>query len=147
MFPLDFIFHLMFVCNSTRENLTLALSVAAKKKTLIVPDKDADGLTSGVILLKTLMFLGLPEDMISVHLMQKGSNIHKEEERKAMEAHNPSYVFVLDQGSRKSPPVVDNADCRVLLIDHTGRRQMTISRRAQSMSRRVSRHRWLRARY
>ena len=108
----------MFVCNSTRENLTLALSVAAKKKTLIVPDKDADGLTSGVILLKTLMFLGLPEDMISVHLMQKGSNIHEEEERKAMEAHNPSYVFVLDQGSRKSPPVVDNADCRVLLIDH-----------------------------
>ena len=52
-------FHLVFVCNQRRENLTPAFSVAAKKKTLIVPDKDADGLTSGVILLKTLMFLGL----------------------------------------------------------------------------------------
>lgn len=34
-------------------------SVAAQKKTLIVPDKDADGLSSGVIVHRTLVKLGL----------------------------------------------------------------------------------------
>ncbi|RYP20523.1 hypothetical protein DL767_009426 [Monosporascus sp. MG133] len=91
--------------------------VAAQKKTLIVPDKDADGLTSGVILQKTLVLLGLPRDLISAHLLQRGGDIHGEVERKAMAAHEPAYIFVLDQGSRKSPPVID-APHKALVIDH-----------------------------
>ncbi|RYP09649.1 hypothetical protein DL764_001191 [Monosporascus ibericus] len=91
--------------------------VAAQKKTLIVPDKDADGLTSGAILQKTLVLLGLPQDLISAHLLQRGGNIHGEVERRAMAAHEPAYIFVLDQGSRKSPPVID-APHKALVIDH-----------------------------
>ncbi|KAI8628200.1 DHH family protein [Xylariaceae sp. FL1651] len=91
--------------------------VAAKKTTLIVPDKDADGLTSGAILQKTLLLLGLDPGLISVHLLQKGTNIHNESERKAMAAQEPAYIFVLDQGSRKSPPVIDSPH-RALVIDH-----------------------------
>ncbi len=82
-----------------------------------MPDKDADGLTSGAILQKTLLLLGLPRDLISAHLLRKGSNIHEEAEREAMAAHGPAYVFVLDQGSRRSPPVID-APHRALVIDH-----------------------------
>ncbi|KAI1775095.1 DHH phosphoesterase [Hypoxylon cercidicola] len=90
---------------------------SAKKKTLIVPDKDADGLTSGAILQKTLVLLGLEPGLISAHLLQKGSNIHDERERVAMTAHEPEYIFVLDQGSRKSPAVIDSPH-KALVIDH-----------------------------
>lgn len=34
-----------------------------------------------------------------------------------MAAHDPAYIFVLDQGSRKSPPVIDTPH-KALLIDH-----------------------------
>ncbi|KAI0900205.1 DHH phosphoesterase [Annulohypoxylon nitens] len=91
--------------------------VTAKKKTLVVPDKDADGLTSGAILQKTLVLLGLDPDLISAHLLQKGTNIHDERERAAMAAYKPEYIFVLDQGSRKSPPVIDTSH-KALIIDH-----------------------------
>ncbi|KAI1760058.1 DHH phosphoesterase [Hypoxylon sp. FL1150] len=90
---------------------------SSKKKTLIVPDKDADGLTSGSILQKTLVLLGLAPDLISAHLLQKGSNIHDERERTAMAAHEPAYIFILDQGSRKSRPVIDSPH-KALVIDH-----------------------------
>ncbi|KAI0158704.1 DHH family protein [Pestalotiopsis sp. NC0098] len=89
----------------------------AGKRTLIVPDKDADGLTSGAILQKTLVLLGLDPDLISAHLLQKGSNIHDEAERNAMAAHKAEYVFILDQGSRKSGPVVDTPH-KALVLDH-----------------------------
>ncbi|KAI2607463.1 DHH phosphoesterase [Hypoxylon fragiforme] len=93
------------------------LDASAKKKTLIVPDKDADGLTSGAILQKTLALLGLSPDLMAVHLLQKGSNIHDEKERAAMAAHKPAYIIVLDQGSRKSPPIIDGPH-KALVIDH-----------------------------
>ncbi|KAI1386629.1 DHH phosphoesterase [Hypoxylon trugodes] len=90
---------------------------SAKKKTLIVPDKDADGLTSGAILQKTLVLLGLEPNLIVAHLLQKGHNIHDESERTAMATHKSEYIFVLDQGSRKSPPVI-NGSHKALVIDH-----------------------------
>ncbi|KAI1416871.1 DHH phosphoesterase [Hypoxylon sp. FL1857] len=93
------------------------LDASAKKRTLIVPDKDADGLTSGAILQKTLVLLGLEPHLISAHLLQKGSNIHEESERASMAAHKPDYIFVLDQGSRKGPPVIDGPH-KALIIDH-----------------------------
>ncbi|TGJ85861.1 hypothetical protein E0Z10_g2938 [Xylaria hypoxylon] len=91
--------------------------VTSKKRALIVPDKDADGLSSGAILQKTLMLLGLDPGLISAHLLQKGRNIHDESERKAMAAYEPEFIFILDQGSRRSPPVID-APHRALVIDH-----------------------------
>ncbi|KAI9700949.1 MAG: hypothetical protein M1820_006594 [Bogoriella megaspora] len=87
------------------------------QKTLIVPDKDTDGLTSGTILLRTLTLLGLKHELVDVHLIEKGSSIHAESEREAMQRHGASFIFVLDQGSRKSPPVVD-APHKCLVIDH-----------------------------
>ncbi|KAI0458597.1 DHH family protein [Xylaria acuta] len=100
-----------------RAQLFIRECVAARKRTLIVPDKDADGLSSGAILQKTLVTLGLDPDLISTHLVRKGGNIHDEIERAAMAAHEPAFIFILDQGSRRSPPVID-APHRALLIDH-----------------------------
>ena len=93
-------------------------SAKAQKKTLLVPDKDADGLSAGVILHRTLTTLGLPDSLIDVHFVQKGSNIHRESERTAMQAKEPAFVVVLDQGSIAAPPVIDSEDARSLILDH-----------------------------
>ncbi|KAK7745113.1 hypothetical protein SLS62_009912 [Diatrype stigma] len=110
------------VSSNSASDDAMNATVAAKKKTLIVPDKDADGLTSGAILQKTLVLLGLPEDLIAAHLVRKGSNVHEEAERRAMAAHEPAYIFVLDQGSRKCGPIIDppahRDGCRALVLDH-----------------------------
>lgn len=88
------------------------------KKTLIVPDKDADGLSSGVIMHRTLVSLGLDRSMIEVHLIEKGTNIHTESERQSMSAKDPAYIIVLDQGSVAGPPVVESKSTKSLIIDH-----------------------------
>ncbi|KAF7876816.1 hypothetical protein EAF04_001899 [Stromatinia cepivora] len=90
----------------------------AQKPTLIVPDKDADGLSAGVIMYRTLVKLGLEEKNLDVHLVKKGSNIHEEYERKAMAEKKPSYVIVLDQGSRGGLPVIDDKSAKCMVIDH-----------------------------
>ena len=43
-----------------------ARSADAKKDVVIVPDKDADGLSAGAILRHTLVLLGLPKDLIAL---------------------------------------------------------------------------------
>ncbi|TVY49265.1 hypothetical protein LOCC1_G000819 [Lachnellula occidentalis] len=90
----------------------------ANKPTLIVPDKDADGLSSGVIVHRTLVKLGLDPKFLDVHLVRKGSNIHEEDERKIMLGKKPQFVIVLDQGSRGGPSVVDDNQVRSIVIDH-----------------------------
>ncbi|KAF5609288.1 dhh family [Fusarium subglutinans] len=90
---------------------------AAGKQTLIVPDKDADGLAAGAIIRKTLMLLGLDSKLISCYTMNKNSLLHYMDSRTNMEAYKPSYIIVLDQGSGKSEPVIDSPH-RALVIDH-----------------------------
>ena len=70
-----------------------------------------------MILRKTLELLGLSPDLISVHLLSKGNNVHSEVERERMQAASPEYVFVLDQGSRKSARLIETAHTG-LVIDH-----------------------------
>ncbi|KAF2744321.1 DHH phosphoesterase [Sporormia fimetaria CBS 119925] len=89
----------------------------AGKKTVLAPDKDADGLSSGAILHHTLTTLGLSKKQISIYLLPKGANIHDETARTALSALNPAYVFVLDQGSRASPALIDSPHT-ALVIDH-----------------------------
>lgn len=89
----------------------------AGKRVLIIPDKDTDGLTSGVILYRTLQLLGLPTDLIEVHLVKKGNTISTDEERAAIAEKKPGYVFVLDQGSRKCPPLSAEPH-KSVVIDH-----------------------------
>jgi hypothetical protein len=98
--------------------LTKACSASAQQRTLIVPDKDADGLSAGVIVHRTLVILGLDPSLLTVHLVQKGSNIHEKSERQAMAEMSPKYVIVVDQGSRAGPPVIDSADAKCMIIDH-----------------------------
>lgn len=85
---------------------------------MLVPDKDADGLDAGVILHKTLIALGLPAEKLGVHLIGKNSSVHDDAERAAMQARNPRYVIVVDQGSRAAPPIVDLEGTKSLIIDH-----------------------------
>lgn len=76
---------------------------ASGEMMIIVPVKDADGLSPGAILRRTLLILGLQQDSINVHLLSKGMTIHGGEERAKLAAQDPSYIFVLDQGSGSGP--------------------------------------------
>ncbi|KAF2855105.1 DHH phosphoesterase [Plenodomus tracheiphilus IPT5] len=89
----------------------------ARKSTVILPDKDADGLSSGAILFHTLTTLGLPADLITVYFPPKGSNVHDDTTKEAVMAKSPSYIFVLDQGSRRTPPIIEPPH-QCLVIDH-----------------------------
>lgn len=93
-------------------------SAKSPGRTLIVPDKDADGLNAGVILHRTLAAMGLSPSLIDVHLIKKGATVHFEEERSAMKAKDPKHVVVVDQGSIAAPPVIDSPDVEALIIDH-----------------------------
>lgn len=107
---------------------TLAASPASDR-ILLVPDKDADGLCSGVIMYRTLVHaLGVSPDRIDIHLMTKGSNPSADAQREAMTAYNPKWIIVLDQGSRNSPALVPGAEhgwksdredaIRTMVVDH-----------------------------
>lgn len=92
-------------------------SVSAKQRTLIVPDRDVDGLASGAILERTLVLLGLDKDLISVYTIRKGGRLDDDVSRRAMAAYKPAFIFVLDHGSQQSPPLID-APHRAIVIDH-----------------------------
>lgn len=96
---------------------TILACAKANKRTLIIPDKDADGLTSGIILHRTLQLLGLPADLIRVHLVQKGKPISSDVERESITDENAEFIFVLDQGSRRSAPLSRKSHT-ALVIDH-----------------------------
>ncbi len=64
------------------------------------------------------MKLGLDPKLLDVHLVQKGSNIHEEDERKLMLEKKPTFIIVLDQGSRDGPPIIDDQGARSIIIDH-----------------------------
>ncbi|KAF4501229.1 single-stranded-DNA-specific exonuclease [Fusarium agapanthi] len=93
---------------------------AAGKQTLIVPDKDADGLAAGAIIRKTLILLGLDCKLISCYTMNKNSLLHYMDSRTNIEAYKPSYIIVLDQGSacdRLTPSRLINAPRRTAPYD------------------------------
>jgi hypothetical protein len=92
-------------------------SAEAQKPVVILPDKDADGLSSGTILHHTLTQLGLSPDLIAVYFPPKGSNVHDDVTKEALTEIAPSYVFVLDQGSRRSPALLDLPH-KCLIVDH-----------------------------
>lgn len=107
-----------FISGSPAAFLRSHHSAASQAKVLIVPDKDADGLDAGVILRRTLIMLGLQPSLVEVHLIGKNSTVHDEVERTAMQAKDPKYIIVVDQGSRAAPPVVDSETVKSLIIDH-----------------------------
>ncbi|KAI0686468.1 hypothetical protein BC835DRAFT_1379468 [Cytidiella melzeri] len=87
-------------------------------RTLLLPDKDADGLCAALIIFRTLTALGLSGDLIAVHFVAKGSNVHEKSERERMEAFNAGYVIAVDQGSRPGGPLVRGKDVKTLIVDH-----------------------------
>jgi hypothetical protein len=76
---------------------------------------------AGSILHRTLTHLGHPQDLIRVHHLTKGTNLHTDEQREKMEAYDTDKVVVLDQGSRPGRSLVSEKDKdskRVLIVDH-----------------------------
>ncbi|TCD63557.1 hypothetical protein EIP91_005228 [Steccherinum ochraceum] len=94
---------------------------SSRERTLILPDKDADGLCAGLIIYRTLVLLGVSPTQISVHFVSKGSNVHEEEERTQMQTYGAKYVIAVDQGSRGGGPLLESTDggeVKCLVVDH-----------------------------
>jgi single-stranded DNA-specific DHH superfamily exonuclease len=109
-----------------------------RKHTVIVPDKDADGLSSALIIYRLLALLGLPEECLHVHFLSKGHSIHSDSERSRLEetlrncfpdatAPQEAAIIIVDQGSRPARPVVrsnaeegcgEHVHVKTLIIDH-----------------------------
>lgn len=88
----------------------------SSSSTLLVPDKDADGLTGGLIVYRTLVSLGHKPENIGVHFVSKGANPHQEPERGRLATYGAQYAVIVDQGSRSGPILVPKA--KNLLLDH-----------------------------
>ena len=92
---------------------------------LLVPDKDADGLSSACLLAHTFHTLGHDPSLLQVyHLPRSATNIHSDQARSDIlstqfpgdEPLPPTRCIVLDQGSRPGPALVPGIE--TLLIDH-----------------------------
>ncbi|CAO1630611.1 unnamed protein product [Sympodiomycopsis kandeliae] len=98
---------------------TNALEISQDRPLIIIPDKDADGLCSGLILQRTLEHLGISRDCIKVHHLTKGTHVASASETERLKAYNATACVVLDQGSRPGPPLLGHGDqTPVLVIDH-----------------------------
>lgn len=87
-------------------------------------------MVAGSILYRTFTHLGHPEDLIKVHHLTKGTNLHTDVERANLESYGTDKVVVLDQGSRPGRSLVDAKDPeskRVLIIDHHMSDEVSIS--------------------
>ncbi|KAI9096569.1 hypothetical protein DFS34DRAFT_650662 [Phlyctochytrium arcticum] len=83
---------------------------------LLLPDKDADGLSAGVCMHHTLTALGVPTEHIKIIFVAKGSNVFRSEERERFAEAKPDSLILLDQGSRASDAFIEGVP--TLIIDH-----------------------------
>lgn len=131
---------------------------------VLVPDKDADGLSAGQILRRSLINLGVPPPRIKTHFMEgKGLSVHTDSERKRLTDYEASYIVVLDQGSRDGPGIVPASETgwdqpgtrtKAMVLDHhfiepgKGPRGALVSgvMRAQNVVRSLACCRWSRPR-
>jgi hypothetical protein len=104
-------------CAAMRAARTFVQTAAGSNATVVIcPDKDADGLSSGVIMYRTLERLGLNADCIKVHLLSKGSSLFSANELSSLASLKPTHIIVLDQGSRGEPALVPGVP--TLVLDH-----------------------------
>lgn len=95
------------------------------EKILLIPDKDADGLSAGCIVKRTLIHLGAHTDNILLHHIPAGKAPTADEE---LQSYNARWIIVLDQGSVRGPALVpggelgwesdDEKAVRTLVLDH-----------------------------
>jgi hypothetical protein len=105
---------------------------------VLCPDKDADGLSSGLIVYRALLLLGLPEECLHLHFLSKGQSIHGDVERARLEAtirglypdaaeEQEAAVIIVDQASRPARPIVRSRSeegcgsmvtVKTLIMDH-----------------------------
>ncbi|KIO24887.1 hypothetical protein M407DRAFT_76368 [Tulasnella calospora MUT 4182] len=96
----------------------LQKSARAGGRTILVPDKDADGLCGASIIYRTLVHLGHSPEDISTHLLQKGNNVHEPAEHAVIRSLGARYVIVVDQGSRGTRVTAEDDPAEVLIVDH-----------------------------
>ncbi|GAA5941224.1 uncharacterized protein JCM15063_006407 [Sporobolomyces koalae] len=110
-------------------------AVEQKHRILLCPDKDADGLSSCLVIYRTLtQHLSHPPNRLQVYFLPKGVNIHSDVAQQEMlavkfdnldsngsaatEYEGPTRAIIMDQGSRPGPALLPPDKCSTLLIDH-----------------------------
>ncbi|GAA6052822.1 hypothetical protein JCM3770_006269 [Rhodotorula araucariae] len=93
-------------------------------RTVICPDKDADGLSSAVVLSLALGALSHPPALVEIYHLPRALNIHAPAAQAGIlstfdSAGGPTRCIVLDQGSRPGPALLPpDSGCETLIIDH-----------------------------
>ncbi|UZJ53476.1 hypothetical protein CBS101457_002796 [Exobasidium rhododendri] len=100
----------------------------SNERILLIPDKDADGLSAGMIMKRTLVHLGAKPELIVEHHIPSGKNPASGSQREALESYKARWIIVLDQGSPAGPPLVKGAEMgwqseeegavRTMVLDH-----------------------------
>jgi hypothetical protein len=95
---------------------------------LLIPDKDADGLSAGMIMKRTLIHLGAKPELIAEHHIPSGKNPASKSQQEVLEKYDARWIIVLDQGSPAGPPLVKGAEkgwasdeegaVRTMVLDH-----------------------------
>lgn len=106
----------------------LQRAAKSKERILLIPDKDADGLSAGLIVKRTLIHLGASADSIVEHHIPSGKNPASLSERQRYESYGVRWIIVLDQGSPAGPPLIRGAEkgwesdeegtVRTMILDH-----------------------------
>jgi hypothetical protein len=106
----------------------LQRAASSNERILLIPDKDADGLSAGMIVKRTLIHLGTSPDLICEHHIPSGKNPASNSEKSVYESYNARWIIVLDQGSPAGPPLVPGAEkgwesdeegaVRTMVLDH-----------------------------
>ncbi|CED83041.1 hypothetical protein [Phaffia rhodozyma] len=96
--------------------------VQGSHRVVLIPDKDADGLSSTLILYRTLLMMASRSESTSssfptpeIFFLPKGANVHS---LPPSLAQSYSRVIALDQGSRAGPPLLPGPTTKCLIIDH-----------------------------
>ncbi|GAA5940118.1 hypothetical protein JCM3775_007268 [Rhodotorula graminis] len=98
--------------------------VEGKHRVVICPDKDADGLSSAVVLSIALRALSHPPSLVEIYHLPRALNIHAPAAQSDILATfassgGPTRCIVLDQGSRPGPPLLPlDSGCETLILDH-----------------------------
>lgn len=100
-------------------------AASSNQRILLVPDKDADGLSAGCIVKRALVRVGANADSIVLHHIPAGKAPHADQQ---LQSYDARWIFILDQGSVPGPPLVPGAEkgwesdeegaVRCMVLDH-----------------------------
>ncbi|KAI5779796.1 hypothetical protein EDC01DRAFT_621170 [Geopyxis carbonaria] len=95
-------------------------AAASPHPVLLLPDRDADGITAGTIINRALRFLEKKPEHVLVHFWSPAAPLYSPENIQAVnemiEKYSISHTIIIDQGSRPGPRLFTGG--KIMVVDH-----------------------------